>query len=135
MIRLFTTTILTLGFVLTGVSQDAEGLLLRLSEKAKTYKTIDATYLSKMVDLKNDFEEEMKGHILIEDSKFKLDLGDFLIISNGVSVWTYEKAWYVADLKTNNMNGLRFEVAQLSDRFGPGPSAYITISENLEVSG
>ena len=50
-------------------------------------------------------------------------------------VWTYEKAWYVADLKTNNMNGLRFEVAQLSDRFGPGPSAYITISENLEVSG
>jgi hypothetical protein len=50
-------------------------------------------------------------------------------------VWTYEKAWYVSDLKTNNMNGLRFEVAQLSDRFGPGPSAYITISENLEVSG
>lgn len=33
------------------------------------------------------------------------------------------------------MNGLRFEVAQLSDRFGPGPSGYITISENLEVSG
>ena len=91
MIRLLTTTIFTLGFVLNGVSQDAEGLLLQLSEKAKTYKTIDATYSSKMVDLKNDFEEEMKGHILIEDSKFKLDLGDFLIISNGVSVWTYEK--------------------------------------------
>ena len=91
MIRLFTTTILTLGFVFTGVSQDAEGLLLKLSEKAKTYKTIDATYSSKMVDLKNDFEEDMKGHILIEGSKFKLDLGDFLIISNGLSVWTYEK--------------------------------------------
>ena len=46
-----------------------------------------------------------------------------------------KKAWYVFDLKANNMNGLRFEVAQLSDRFGPGLSAYITISENLEVSG
>ncbi|MAU75877.1 MAG: hypothetical protein CL831_03270 [Crocinitomicaceae bacterium] len=91
MIRLFTTTILTLGFIVTGVSQDADGLLLRLSEKAKTYKTIDATYSSKMVDLKNNFEEEMKGHILIEDRKFNLDMGDFLIISNGVSVWTYEK--------------------------------------------
>ena len=44
------------------------------------------------------------------------------------------KKAYVSDLKTNNMNGLRFEVAQLSDRFGPDPSAYITISENLEVS-
>ena len=79
MIRLFTTTILTLGFIVTGVSQDADGLLLRLSEKAKTYKTIDATYSSKMVDLKNNFEEEMKGHILIEDRKFNLDMGDFLI--------------------------------------------------------
>ena len=49
-------------------------------------------------------------------------------------VMIYEKAWYVSDLKTNNMNGLSFEVAQLSDRFGPGPSACITISENLEVS-
>ena len=56
-------------------------------------------------------------------------------IVSPIPVWTYEKAWYVSDLKTNNMNGLRFEVAQLSDRFGPGPSAYITISENLEVSG
>ncbi len=49
-------------------------------------------------------------------------------------VWIYEKAWYVSDSKANNMNGLRLEVAQLSDRFGPGPSAHMIISENLEVS-
>ncbi len=48
-------------------------------------------------------------------------------------VWIYENAWYISDLKANNMNGLRFEVAQLSDRFGPGPSAYMIISENLEI--
>ena len=59
MIRLFTTTILTLGFIVTGVSQDADGLLLRLSKKAKTYKTIDANYSSKMVDLKNNFNHRL----------------------------------------------------------------------------
>ncbi len=48
-------------------------------------------------------------------------------------VWIYENAWYISDLTANNMNGLRFEVAQLSDRFGPGPSAYMIISENLEI--
>jgi outer membrane lipoprotein-sorting protein len=81
---------LTLAFVFNGLSQDAEGLLSKLSEKAKTYKTIDATYSSKIVDLKNNFTEEMSGHILIEDNKFKLDLGEFVIISNGVTVWTFE---------------------------------------------
>ena len=48
-------------------------------------------------------------------------------------VWIYENAWYISDLTANNMNGLRFEVAQLSDRFGPGPSAYMIIPENLEI--
>ena len=45
----------------------------------------------------------------------------------------YENAWYISDLAANNVNGLRFEVAQLSDRFGPGPSAYMIIPENLEI--
>ena len=120
MIRLFTTTILTLGFVFTGVSQDAEGLLLKLSEKAKTYKTIDATYSSKMVDLKNDFEEDMKGHILIEGSKFKLDLGDFLIISNGLSVWTYEK----------ETNDCYLDDAEMLIEEGMDPSKIFTIWED-----
>ena len=48
-------------------------------------------------------------------------------------IWIYENAWYISDLKANNMNGLRFEVAQLSNRFGPGHSVYMIISENLKI--
>jgi outer membrane lipoprotein-sorting protein len=44
-----------------------------------------------MVDVKSDFEETLNGYIQIEDNKFKLDLGEFVIISDGGSVWTYEK--------------------------------------------
>ena len=120
MIRIFTTTILALAFVFTGLSQDAEGLLSELSAKAKTYKTIDATYSSKMVDLKNDFEEEMKGHILIEEDKFKLDLGEFVIISNGVSVWTYEK----------ETNDCYLDDADMLIEEGMDPSKIFTIWED-----
>ncbi|MGY8888521.1 MAG: LolA family protein, partial [Flavobacteriales bacterium] len=75
---------------------------------------------SKMVDLKNDFEEEMKGHILIEDSKFKLDLGDFLIISNGLSVWTYEK----------ETNDCYLDDAEMLIDEGMDPSKIFTIWED-----
>jgi outer membrane lipoprotein-sorting protein len=43
-----------------------------------------------MVDLKNDFEETMSGKIYIEGDKFNLNLGEFVIISDGITVWTYE---------------------------------------------
>ena len=55
------------------------------------FGSIDATYTSKMVDVKSDFEETLNGYIQIEDNKFKLDLGEFVIISDGGAVWTYEK--------------------------------------------
>jgi outer membrane lipoprotein carrier protein len=73
-----------------------------------------------MVDLKNDFEEEIKGHILIEDSKFKLDLGDFLIVSNGLSVWTYEK----------ETNDCYLDDAEMLIEEGMDPSKIFTIWED-----
>jgi outer membrane lipoprotein carrier protein len=62
----------------------------------------------------------MKGHILIEDSKFKLDLGDFLIISNGVSVWTYEK----------ETNDCYLDDAEMLVEEGMDPSKIFTIWED-----
>ena len=72
------------------IAQDAEALLNKLSERAKNYGTIDASYSSSLVDLKNDFTEEMYGTILIDGGSFNLDLGDYVIISDGTTVWTYD---------------------------------------------
>ncbi|HIN41565.1 MAG TPA: outer membrane lipoprotein carrier protein LolA [Flavobacteriales bacterium] len=83
-------TLLSISFVINGYSQDSDALLLKLSERAKTFENIEATYSSKMVDLKNDFEETMSGKIYIEGDKFNLNLGEFVIISDGITVWTYE---------------------------------------------
>ena len=89
--RIFTSILLSLSFIISGTAQDADALLSKLSENATTFGSIDATYTSKMVDVKSDFEETLNGYIQIEDNKFKLDLGEFVIISDGGAVWTYEK--------------------------------------------
>ncbi len=88
MTRLFTSILLSLSFIISGTAQDADALLSKLSENAKTFGSIDATYTSQMVDVKSDFEETLNGHIQIDNNKFQLDLGEFVIISDGGTVWT-----------------------------------------------
>lgn len=83
-------------------AQTADEILNSLSDQAKEYKTIDASYYSILVDLKNDFEEEMSGRILIEGNSFNLDIGEYRIISDGVTVWTYDteaNECYIDDLE------------------------------------
>ncbi len=53
-------------------AQTADEILNLLSEQARDYNTIEASYSSVLVDLKNDFKEEMSGDILIEGSSFNL---------------------------------------------------------------
>ena len=66
-------------------AQTADEILSRLSEQAQAYNTIDASYESTLVDLKNDFTEEMSGNILIEGESFNLNLGDYLIVCDGTT--------------------------------------------------
>lgn len=90
------------AFASLSLAQTADALLSQLSEKAKGYGTISATYTSTLTDLKNDFSEELSGTILIDNDKFNLDLGDYVIISDGVTVWTYDTSvneCYVDDVE------------------------------------
>ena len=72
------------------LAQNADEILSRLSEQAQAYKTIDASYQSTLVDLKNNFTEEMSGNILIKGDSFNLDLGNYVIVCDGITVWTYD---------------------------------------------
>ncbi|HBL37529.1 MAG TPA: hypothetical protein DDZ19_00260, partial [Flavobacteriales bacterium] len=73
-------------------AQDATVLLDKLSEEAKSYGSIEATYTSKMEDRVSDFEAAQSGTIYVEGDKYSLDIGDYIIISDGVTIWTYEPA-------------------------------------------
>jgi len=77
---------------LTGFAQDAHALLDQMSERARTYQSIRATYTSTLIDQVNAMEMEQLGTIEIEGNRYHLDLGDYVVISDGNTVWTYERS-------------------------------------------
>ena len=90
-------------------AQDADALLNRLSDKAKSYEACEISYISTLVDLKNDFELTQEGLVQIQGEKFHLDLGDYVIYSDGETVWTYEPEMndcYVDDAETMKEEGM-----------------------------
>lgn len=74
------------------LAQGAESILSQLSNEAKAYGSIEATYTSHMVDKVSDFEALQNGKIFIDEEKYYLDLGDYTIICDGTTIWTYETA-------------------------------------------
>lgn len=101
-------------------AQDSEGLLSRLSDEAKGYGSIQATYTSKLIDRASDFESVQKGSIQIDGDQFHLDLGDYRIFSDGTTIWTYEVA----------VNDCYIEEAEMMAEEGMDPSKLFTIWED-----
>ena len=109
-------------------AQTSDEILSRLSDQAKDYENIEASYKATLVDLKNDYTEDLSGHILVVDNSFNLDLGDFVIISDGTTIWSY-------DIESNECY---IDDAELLIEEGMDPSKIFTIWEddfNTELIG
>lgn len=109
--RAFHTLALSALFMLTHsvLAQDADALLTQLSNKAKTYDACQISYTSTLVDLKNDFELSQEGVVEMQGDQFHLDLGDYVIYSDGQTVWTFEPEMndcYVDDAQTMREEGM-----------------------------
>lgn len=84
---------LALAFIsYNGFAQDAHALLDQMSNRARTYESIRATYTSTLIDQVNAMRMEQEGTIEIEGNRYHLDLGDYVVISDGNTVWTYERS-------------------------------------------
>lgn len=68
----------------------AESLLSRVSEKMEQYSSFHAEYASLMVDRQSDLEMSQDGEVWIEGDRYHLQLGDYVIVCDGQTVWTYE---------------------------------------------
>ena len=68
----------------------AEEILNKLSEKAKTYNTIEATFTFTQEDLKADDVSNQDGAVKVEGEKFALTLGDYQIFNDGTITWTFD---------------------------------------------
>ena len=87
----------------------AASLLSSISEKMQQYSTIHAAYTSKMVDVQSDFEMEQGGEVWIEGDRYHLELGDYVIVCDGQTVWTYEPEMgecYIDDAETVAEDGV-----------------------------
>jgi outer membrane lipoprotein-sorting protein len=109
--RAYHTLALAALFMLTHsvLAQDADALLTQLSNKAKTYDACQISYTSTLVDLKNDFELSQEGVVEMQGDQFHLDLGDYVIYSDGQTVWTFEPEMndcYVDDAQTMREEGM-----------------------------
>lgn len=74
-------------------AQDAESqaILDKLSAKMKTAPSFSADFESKIEDKQADMESTQAGSVKVAEEKFELSLGDNTVISDGNSVWTYNK--------------------------------------------
>lgn len=68
----------------------AQALLGKVSDQMKQYASFHAEYSSKMVDRQSDLEMDQMGEVWIKGDQYHLKLGDYVIICDGITVWTYE---------------------------------------------
>jgi outer membrane lipoprotein-sorting protein len=68
----------------------AEELLSEISRRASNYLNINAVYTSTLIDLQADMRLDQAGEVWIDGDKYRLVLGDYTIISDGVTVWTVD---------------------------------------------
>lgn len=91
MIR-FLTSMLFLAVMLPSQAQNSQTILDELSKKAKDYQNVFATYSSRLIDKANDIDLKQAGEVYVEGEKYHLELGDYVMITDGETLWTYEKA-------------------------------------------
>jgi outer membrane lipoprotein-sorting protein len=91
--NIYSTIILVLfAFISFAQTNDpkAEAVLNKLSEKAKTYKTVEASFTFTQIDKKAEEESIQEGKVKVKDEKYVLILGDFQIYNDGTITWTYD---------------------------------------------
>ena len=80
-----------------------------VSEAMWGYETVHAVYSSKMVDRQSDFEMDQAGEIWVQGDRYHLELGEYIIICDGMTVWTYEPEMgecYIDDAETIAEDGI-----------------------------
>jgi outer membrane lipoprotein-sorting protein len=94
--KILLNSLLALLFIISGTSvhsQDAKAkaILDELSKDMQQYESVSASFKSKMTDKQSATEVKQEGSIKVSGDSYKVVIGDFTVISNGETVWTYSK--------------------------------------------
>lgn len=72
-------------------AQTSKEILDKLSTKAKGWKSISADFTSTLKDQKANVNQKQEGNIKIKGNKYHLNLSQYTVISDGTTVWSYDK--------------------------------------------
>jgi outer membrane lipoprotein-sorting protein len=72
-------------------AQTSKEILDKLSKKAKGWKSISADFTSTLKDQKANVNQKQEGNIKIKGNKYHLNLSQYTVISDGTTVWSYDK--------------------------------------------
>lgn len=73
------------------VDKKAKGILKKVSEKFRKYKSLKATFIITIENQTDKSSDIQKGTISLKGDKYRLHVADQDIISDGKTVWTYMK--------------------------------------------
>ncbi len=100
------------SFTVSGQSEDprAEELLGKVSvANAAVRVGSRSSTPPQMVDVQSDFQMDQNGEVWIEGDRYHLELGDYVIVCDGSTVWTYEPEMgecYIDDAETIAEDGV-----------------------------
>lgn len=72
-------------------TEKGKEILSGMSKKYKSYGTIKADFKYILEVQSEKFKEEQKGTFFLKGQKFKLEMGDQIVICDGKTIWTYLK--------------------------------------------
>lgn len=68
----------------------SRAILDQVSAKAREYKNMKFDFTYRMVDKSHDIDESLKGTVVLAGDKYNLSFMGRTIISDGVTVWSYD---------------------------------------------
>lgn len=113
----------------------AKKALDKIRNKYDGYKTVEAAF-SLAIEVPGQPKEIQKGTIAQEDKKFRLDMNDQVIVSDGKSTWVYQKKAnevQVNNADPNDVNAL-LTPKELLGRYQKGDFLYM-IMDKTTVGG
>ena len=87
-----------IAFLITGMAfgqksvTDAESILKRVTSKTSSYSTIKIGFEYVMKNPDAGINEKMSGTMYLKGNKYRIEMGDNIIINDGANNWVYSKS-------------------------------------------
>ncbi len=111
----------------------AKKALDKIRKKYDAYKTLEASF-SLSIEVPGQAKEVQKGAISQEGKKFRLDMSDQIIVSDGITTWAYQKKANEVQINTADPNDANAFLTpkDLLNRYQKGDYLYAITDKTTE---